>query len=158
MECGLFITTLKTESKIRTKKEAGLHIKHLKDITTENFTFQQCKLAITNPLKIYQSIRHANPSCLTPSHRGHTTPCKAMTQPNQLGRAKIDIKRKTIIGTRPKTPTSRANLTQDRVTRTGYIATSGVQGNIFPLTKRRKKRYLTKPRTSSFRTTSIPRN
>ena len=48
--------------RIRTKKKADPFIKHLKNITIENFTFQKVKLSINDPLNKYQSIRYANQS------------------------------------------------------------------------------------------------
>ena len=47
--------------KITDKNNLGPHIKHLKDITEENFTFQPTEFPIRDPLNKYQSIRQVKP-------------------------------------------------------------------------------------------------
>ena len=48
--------------RITNKNNLGPHIKHLKEITEENFMFQPTELPIKDPLNKYQSIRRIKPN------------------------------------------------------------------------------------------------
>ena len=64
----IYYLTPDQKSKIRSKKDAVQHMKNFNGITTENFNFQQYKLDIKDPHKIYQSMRHVNPGRRSTSH------------------------------------------------------------------------------------------